>query len=182
MNTPTRRRGRPASRAQALVEFALVAPIFFMILFSIIEFGRAVYYIQILNNAAREGARYAIVHGDRSANPTGPPPGFPLNTNIDPYASAVKTTVRSYAVGVSGDVGSSDFVVTVCYVAPAPGPLYECPDNNAGNDMGTGNNGRTNPPQSVNVTVKYVFRPLLAAIVPMPSFTLTGGSTLVVNH
>jgi hypothetical protein len=48
--------------------------------------------------------------------------------------------------------------------------------------MGTGNNGRSNPPQNVNVTVKYAFRPLLAAVVPLPSFTLSGGSTLVINH
>ena len=49
------------SRGQALVEFALVAPFFFMLLLAIVEFGLAVYYIQVLNNAAREGARYAIV-------------------------------------------------------------------------------------------------------------------------
>ena len=54
------------SHGQAIAEFALVAPIFFLILFSIIDFGRYVYYVQILNNAAREGARYAIVHGANS--------------------------------------------------------------------------------------------------------------------
>ena len=48
---------------QALVEFALVAPIFLFALMTLIEFGRAVYYAQMLHNAAREGARYAIVHG-----------------------------------------------------------------------------------------------------------------------
>jgi hypothetical protein len=48
--------------------------------------------------------------------------------------------------------------------------------------MGTGNNGRSNPPQSVNVTVKYTYMPIIAGVVPLPSFTLTGGSTLVINH
>ena len=47
--------------------------LFFMLLFAIIDFGRYVYYVQILNNAAREGARYAIVHGSDSLAPTGPP-------------------------------------------------------------------------------------------------------------
>ena len=51
------------SRGQALVEFALVAPFFFMLLLAIVEFGLAVYYIQVLNNAAREGARYARPRG-----------------------------------------------------------------------------------------------------------------------
>ena len=169
-------------RGQALVEFALVAPFFFLLLLSIIEFGRAVYYIQILNNAAREGARYAIVHGNESTNPTGPPPGYPISTNADPFAQAVKQQVRTYAVGVIGNVGSTDFVVTVCYIQPASGPMYQCPDNNAGNDMGTGNNGRSNPPQAVNVSVKYAFKPLIGAFVPLPAFSLSGGSTLVINH
>ena len=48
-------------------------PLFFFLLFAIIDFGRYVYYVQILNNAAREGARYAIVHGSDSLAPSGPP-------------------------------------------------------------------------------------------------------------
>lgn len=169
-------------RGQALVEFAMVAPLFFLLLLSIIEFGRAIYYVQILNNAAREGARYAIVHGNESTDPTGPPPGYPIKTNADPFAGDVKLAVRNYAIGVIGNVGTTGFVVTACYVQPAAGPVYQCPDNNAGNDMGTGNNGRSNPPQNVNVTVKYAFKPLIAAFVPLPPFTLSGGSTLVINH
>ena len=174
--TSARRRG------QALVEFALVAPVFFLLLFSIVEFGRAMYYVQILNNAAREGARYAIVHGNESTDPTGPPPGFPITTNADPYAGDAKLAVRRFAIGVIGNTGTSDFVVTVCYTAPATGSMYVCPDNNAGNDMGTGNNGRSDPPQNVTVTVKYSYKPIIAGIVPLPSFTLSGGSTLVINH
>jgi Flp pilus assembly protein TadG len=81
------------SRGQALVEFAFVAPIFFLLLFAIIDFGRYVYYVQILNNAAREGARYAIVHGAASLTPTGP-------TANDPTITAV---VRNYAIGVIGN-------------------------------------------------------------------------------
>ncbi len=53
-------------RGQALVEFALVAPIFFLILFAIIEGGRFILYYETLNNATREGARYAIVNGANS--------------------------------------------------------------------------------------------------------------------
>jgi hypothetical protein len=170
------------TRGQALVEFAMVAPFFFLLLFSIIEFGRAIYFIQILNNAAREGARYAIVHGNESTDPSGPPPGYPVTSNGDPFAAHVKETVKTFAIGVIGGTGTSDFVVTVCYLTPAPGPQYVCPDNNAGNDMGTGNNGRSNPPQNVNVSVKYTYRPIIAGFVPMPSFTITGGSTLVINH
>lgn len=167
-------------RGQALVEFAMVAPFFFMLLLSIVEFGRATYYVQILNNAAREGARYAIVHGNESTDPTGPPPGYPLATNADPYAGDVKQHVRRFAIGVVGNPGSAAFVVTVCYITP--GPTYSCPANNAGNDMGTGNNGRSDPPQNVNVRVVYTYQPIIAALVPLPAFTISGESTLVINH
>lgn len=82
------------SRGQALVEFAIVVPIFFLILFAIIDFGRYVYYVQILNNAAREGTRYAIVHGANGIPKTGPPD--------DPSGAAVIDVVRNYAIGVIG--------------------------------------------------------------------------------
>jgi Flp pilus assembly protein TadG len=49
------------SRGQALVEFALVLPIFLLILMGIFDLGRAVYYSSTLSNAARETAREGIV-------------------------------------------------------------------------------------------------------------------------
>ena len=47
---------------QAMVEFALVLPIFLLILCGIIDFGWLFYNQLSLNNACREGARYAVVH------------------------------------------------------------------------------------------------------------------------
>jgi Flp pilus assembly protein TadG len=63
--TATRRR----RRGQSLVEFALVAPLFFLLLFGIIEAGRFIFHYELLNSATRDGARYAIVHGAGSADP-----------------------------------------------------------------------------------------------------------------
>lgn len=48
-------------RGQALVEFALILPIFVLLLVGILDFGRGVFAFNTLNNAAREGARVAIV-------------------------------------------------------------------------------------------------------------------------
>ena len=64
-------RTRPGrTRAQALVEFALVFPIFVVIIFSLIVFGLYVFYNQQLENASREAARYAAVHSTRAQCPT----------------------------------------------------------------------------------------------------------------
>ena len=49
-------------RGQALVEFALVIPIFLLLLVAIFDLGRAVFAYNTLTNAAREGARMAIVN------------------------------------------------------------------------------------------------------------------------
>jgi hypothetical protein len=58
------RRREPADRGQALVEFALVIPIFLLVLVTLFDFGRAVFAYNTLTNAAREGARIAIVNQD----------------------------------------------------------------------------------------------------------------------
>jgi len=46
---------------QALVEFALVVPIFLFLLLGIVEFARAWNIYEVLTDAAREGARNAVV-------------------------------------------------------------------------------------------------------------------------
>ena len=46
-------------RGQALVEFALVLPVFALALFAVFDVGRLVYTNSVLSQAAREGARLA---------------------------------------------------------------------------------------------------------------------------
>src|SRR6186997_2449361 len=86
-------------RGQALVEFALVAPMFFLLLFGIIEAGRFIFYYEVLNNATREGARYAIVNGANTLGcPTGPP--APGTSACDASGANVVARVRQAALGV----------------------------------------------------------------------------------
>ena len=47
-------------RSQALIEFALVSPVLLLMLFGVIDIGRAIFYYDTLNHAAREGARDAV--------------------------------------------------------------------------------------------------------------------------
>jgi Flp pilus assembly protein TadG len=44
-----------------MLEFALVLPFILLLIILFIEFGRVVYYYSALNNAVREGSRYAVV-------------------------------------------------------------------------------------------------------------------------
>jgi Flp pilus assembly protein TadG len=51
----------------SLIEFAIISPLLFVILFGIIEFGILLYDKAMITNASREGARLGIVysHPDR---------------------------------------------------------------------------------------------------------------------
>ncbi len=65
---------RPAEpdgrRGQALTEFALVFPIFVLALVGSIVIGMFLFYQAQVTNAAREGARFAIVHSATAQCPT----------------------------------------------------------------------------------------------------------------
>ena len=67
MSSLRRRSMRAGRRGQALVEFALVIPIFLLLLVAIFDLGRAVFAYNTLTNAAREGARLAIVNQDEAS-------------------------------------------------------------------------------------------------------------------
>jgi hypothetical protein len=71
-------------QSQALIEFALISPVLLLLLFGILDIGRAVFYYDTLAHAAREGARTAVHASDR------------LPTNAD-----VLTTVVGQLAGIS---------------------------------------------------------------------------------
>jgi len=54
---------RRKRRGAAAVEFAVVAPVFLLLVFGMIEYGRMVMVQQVLTNASREGARVAVLDG-----------------------------------------------------------------------------------------------------------------------
>lgn len=57
---------RRATRGQVAVESALAVTAFMLLLFGILDFGRAFWTWQTLAVVAREGARWGIVHGSDS--------------------------------------------------------------------------------------------------------------------
>jgi Flp pilus assembly protein TadG len=65
-----RRHRDDAGRGQALVEFALVVPIFLLLVFGLVDLGRAIYVNNAMAEAARDGARWGSVQA-RSATPAG---------------------------------------------------------------------------------------------------------------
>jgi Flp pilus assembly protein TadG len=56
------RMSRSSERGQALVEAALTFPLLLLLFFGIIEFSLVILSYNTISNAAREGARYGIIH------------------------------------------------------------------------------------------------------------------------
>jgi len=56
--TPTRLAGLRGERGQSLAEMALILPILLLLIMGIVDIGRAFHHYVVLENAAREGARY----------------------------------------------------------------------------------------------------------------------------
>lgn len=57
-----RRQSKPLNAGQDLVEFALILPLLLLLLLGIAEFSLVIFSYDTLSNAAREGARFGVVH------------------------------------------------------------------------------------------------------------------------
>lgn len=55
-------RSKDGERGASLLEFAIAATVFLTVLFAVVEFGRALWAHNALSDAARRGARYAVMH------------------------------------------------------------------------------------------------------------------------
>ena len=64
---------RRDERGAELIEFSLISILMLMLVFGIMEFGRAIWIYGTVAHVAREGARFAIVRGsDRDFDPALP--------------------------------------------------------------------------------------------------------------
>ena len=57
-----RKQNKKREQGSSLLEFAIAATVFLTVLFAVVEFGRALYVHNALSDAARRGARYAVLH------------------------------------------------------------------------------------------------------------------------
>src|SRR5215467_7070104 len=59
---------RHNERGSTLVEFAIGITVFVTAMFAVLEFGRALWVHNALSDAARRGARYAVLHSAGSSD------------------------------------------------------------------------------------------------------------------
>ena len=88
-------RKRPPRRGTTAVEFAVVAPIFFLVVFAIVEFGRMMMVEEILVNAARLGARAAILPSETDSQVATVVSNYLAGVGISGYTTSLMPTLAS---------------------------------------------------------------------------------------
>jgi Flp pilus assembly protein TadG len=129
---------------QSMVEFAILAPIFFLLLLGTIDLGRAVYTYNAISEAAREGARAAV----------------PYDTPL-PTTNAVVAAVQSKLGG-----GFTLSVDTACAGLPAGGSCPSTPTvpNTGYIWYGPGIGTVTGSPHPVAVKITFLFQPWVPVV------------------
>ena len=159
-NHPTHKAPRfGATRAQAIVEFAIVLPILMMLLVGIFEVGRLIFIYAAVNNASREAARY----------------GSAIGLDADPSNPGVTYLKYQYCDGIKNMARHSAFftplTITISY-DHGPGASFDTCDGNVDTGVHV-NNGAS--PDRVRVQVTAHYKPLIN-LVPIGERDITSTS------
>jgi len=103
---------RSRSRGQAMVEFALAAPVVFIVLLGLLDIGRIVLINNEITEAAREGARWGAVQGraasQANGNDTAVSDEVGSRITVAPATTISMTCQNMGAAG--GSCGSGDLI------------------------------------------------------------------------
>jgi Flp pilus assembly protein TadG len=111
-------RGLRGERGAIAVEFAIILPVILVLVFGIVDFGHAWFMEHVLQNACREGARYATRY-QTTTDGTG--------TRLLP--SALAPSIENYVLNTALKNGDSSLVPCDAGVVVTPsGPGYTVTD------------------------------------------------------
>jgi Flp pilus assembly protein TadG len=106
---------RQSRQGAATVEFAVVAPLVFLLILSIIEFGRAFMVLELFNNAARNGCRLGVLEGTSTDDIT----AVVNDTLTRAGVSGGTTTVLVNGAANDASTATTGDVITVTVSIPA---------------------------------------------------------------
>jgi len=158
---------------QAIVEFSLVIFFIFILFVSVLQMILMMYAYNTVADAAKEGVRYAIVHGTGNSTCSGPgdPTQNPVLTCTDSNAANVQAAVVDFAAVSFQSVITSDVTVS-----------YNPQDSNGTCANGpcttgtppTANLGCSAPGCVVKVTVNHTYLPFFG--LSWPNITLNAAA------
>jgi Flp pilus assembly protein TadG len=110
---------RQTELGQTLVEFSMVLPLFLILLFALVDFGRGFFTWLTITNAAREGARAAAVQSDSGTVDSkihdAYCSSYPGDCSLD---TSLMTVVKTNVGGARGSETSVDITYAFEYVTP----------------------------------------------------------------
>jgi len=125
---------------QSMVEFAILAPIFFLLLLGTIDLGRAIYIYNTISDAAREGARAAI------------PFDTPLPTNANVISAVQSKLGGGFTLSTDPCLASPPCATPTTPTTPNSGYIWY--------SSGIGTPGRG----SITVKISFLFQPWVPVV------------------
>ena len=107
-------RMRKGERGSALIEAALTLPLLLLVSVGIFEFGRVFQTWQVLTNAAREGARLAVLPGAVSSDVQTRVRQYLQDGQLGAYSGATINVNRTASISIGAGTTSAS-IVTVNY-------------------------------------------------------------------
>lgn len=153
-----RLRAARGEEGASIVEFAFSALVVLALLFGVMQLCLAFYTYQVINEYARAGARYAIVHGLNCTLPTGKScyndSSDDLTTVVQNFGYPGITSSNLTVTGTPGYApGRTSCLTTLC--------------------EGTGD--------AITVKVNYTYK-LQLPFVPAKSWTMSSSSTMIISQ
>lgn len=107
-----RRRRESRTHGQSMVEFALIAPVLFLLVFGFVDVGRAYYQYVTLTSAVREAARFEAVNWSQK---TGTTPNGTLSKADPAPSTSLQGVLQSVARSAGMTVVNDATHITVTY-------------------------------------------------------------------
>ena len=108
----------------AAVEFALVAPVFFLLVIGIVEYGRMVMVQQVIVNASREGARQAVLEGATATEVIETVVSYGMEGAVTIHAADVILAPANLEEADFGDPIQITITIPFDQVSWLPAPMY----------------------------------------------------------
>jgi Flp pilus assembly protein TadG len=168
---------RGSQRGASLVEYAFVVVLSLTVLFGASGFGHALYVYHALNNAAKEGTRWAAVNGKTCSDDSSC-----SGTNGMNNGPATTSDIQTYVSNqLPSGVDSSQATVTATFLAPTGSPpvcTTAVTDVTTGALIGPYNNY---PGCTIKVEVDYTYS-FIFPFISTSQINMSSTSEMVIIH
>jgi len=152
-------RGADGEHGATMVETGLSMLVLVVAIIGVWELSMAAYSFHFVSNAAREGARYAMVRGSTA--------GGACATYNTTYCNASGTNISDYVTNTFGLPGMNVSSAWAAFTGGTSCPASPAPCNSPGNQ--------------VTVTVTYSF-PLAIPFIPAANIPMTSTSAMIISQ